>query len=208
VAKGIPAICDILVSTDDPAIAIVARNAGALAPWLRPADLATDTASSVDVCLHALKWYEEQHGGIDGLLLLQPTSPFRSKDVVLRGIELFRSQSQRAVIGVSPAKSHPMWCFEIKGGVMRPFVENVDFRLRSQDLPPAYVDNGAFYLIAPEALRRQRSFYSDTNQALIMDGLEEGIDIDTEQDWKLAESALGAQESPIPLHSTQYVPAD
>ena len=91
---------------------------------------------------------------------------------------------------------------------MRPFVENVDFRLRSQDLPPAYVDNGAFYLIAPEALRRQRSFYSDTNQALIMDGLEEGIDIDTEQDWKLAEAALGAQESPIPLHSTQYVPAD
>src|SRR5438093_3043672 len=77
VVRNIPEICDILVSTDDAATAEIARRAGAAVPWLRPAALATDTASSVDVCLHSLDWYEQAHGAVDGLLLLQPTSPFR-----------------------------------------------------------------------------------------------------------------------------------
>ena len=116
IAKDIGGIVDILVSTDDPKISEVAKNAGAMVPWLRPPELATDTASSVDVCLHALEWYEKENGKIDGLMLLQPTSPFRSRDTVLQGIELFRKQKRRPVIGVSTAKSHPMWCFEIENG--------------------------------------------------------------------------------------------
>ena len=73
VAKNIPDICDILVSTDDPAIAAVCTEAGAYVPWLRPAELSTDTASPVDVALHALDWYRAKKGSVDGLLLLQPT---------------------------------------------------------------------------------------------------------------------------------------
>jgi CMP-N-acetylneuraminic acid synthetase len=79
VAKGIPEICDILVSTNDLAILSVCKEAGALVPWLRPASLATDEASSIDVAIHALDWYESEKGAIDGVMLLQPTSPFRSK---------------------------------------------------------------------------------------------------------------------------------
>ena len=60
IAKDIAEVVDILVSTDDTEIAEIAKNAGALVPWLRPSELATDTASSVDVFLHALKWYEEK----------------------------------------------------------------------------------------------------------------------------------------------------
>jgi N-acylneuraminate cytidylyltransferase len=190
IAKGISEICDILVSTDDSAIAEVARNAGALVPWLRPAELATDTASSVDVCLHALDWYEGENAKVDGLLLLQPTSPFRSRDTVLRGIELFHADQGRPVIGVSPAASHPMWCFQIDGESMRPFIDDGGFHLRSQDLPLAYVVNGAFYLIAPEDLRKLRSFYCDDMVPLVIDKPEESIDIDTEWDWKMAEVIL------------------
>ena len=123
VAKDIVGIVDILVSTDDKNILEVAKNAGALAPWSRPPELATDTASSVDVCLHALEWYEKENGRIDGLMLLQPTSPFRSRKSVFQGIELFSSHQHRPVIGVSTAKSHPMWCFEIEKGIMRPFIK-------------------------------------------------------------------------------------
>ena len=79
VAKDIPEICDILVSTDDTAIASVCTEAGILVPWLRPVELATDTANLVDVVLHALGWYETEKGAVDGILLLQPTSPFRTK---------------------------------------------------------------------------------------------------------------------------------
>lgn len=65
VARGTPEICDILVTTDDPAIATVCAEAGALVPWLRPAELATDTASSVDAALHALDCYEAEKGVVD-----------------------------------------------------------------------------------------------------------------------------------------------
>ena len=189
VVKGAHKICDILVSTDDTDIAKVASNAGALVPWLRPLELATDTASSVDACLHSLDWYEGEKGKVDGLLLLQPTSPFRSLETLLLGIELFESHHYRPVVGVSPAKSHPMWCFQVEGETMRPFIDDKKSRyLRSQDLPPAYVVNGAFYLIAPRDLRKLRSFYNDNMIPLVIDAPEEGVDIDTEWDWKVAEA--------------------
>jgi CMP-N,N'-diacetyllegionaminic acid synthase len=198
VAKGIEAICDILVSTDDPATAAVARKAGALVPWLRPAHLASDTATSADVCLHALDWYEAARGKVDGLLLLQPTSPFRSRASVLRAIKLFEDNAYRSVLGVSPAASHPMWCFRLEGQTMRPFLDQSLLGSRSQDLPPAYVVNGALYLIAPEDLRRLHAFYDGDNTIpLVSDNPSESIDIDSEWDWQMAESVLLARAQPI-----------
>ena len=199
VVKGIPGICDILVSTDDSAISEVARNAGALVPWLRPAELATDTASSIDVCLHALNWYENENGKVDGLLLLQPTSPFRTRDTVLRGIELFRVHERRPVLGVSPAKSHPMWCLKVEGETMRPFMDGGGLNLRSQDLPPAYAVNGAFYLISPDDLRSHQSFYDDAVVPLVISSQDESLDIDTESDWKMAERLVGRDAASGPL---------
>lgn len=190
VARGISAICDILVSTDDAAIAEVARNAGALVPWLRPAELATDTASSAEVCLHALDWYEREKGKVDGLLLLQPTSPFRSSTTVQRGIEVFHQHGHRPVIGVSPARSHPMWCFELEGEKMRPCVDGGGLHLRSQELSPAFLVNGAFYLVAPEDLRKRRSFFSDDMVPLVIEDPQESMDIDTEWDWRMAEAVI------------------
>jgi len=190
-AQGIPEIVDIVVSTDDAGISDIARKAGASVPWLRPAALATDEASSVDVALHALDYYEGLHGPVDGLLLLQPTSPFRSREAVSRGLELFRVHAFRSVVGVSQASTHPLWCFRIDGASMKPFVERRQTDLRAQDLPPAYVLNGAFYLISPAELRASRSFCNEDTMPLIMDDPIEGVDIDTETDWQWAEYLLG-----------------
>lgn len=195
-AKAIPNICDILISTDDECIAAAARKAGAYVPWLRPLELATDTASSVDVSIHALDWYELHHGPVDGLLLLQPTSPFREILSVIRGMDYFEQHQRRPVIGVSPATSHPYWCFRIKGDVMEPFVTQIGQHLRSQDLPPAYVTNGAFYLISPKDLRIKRTFYAANSVPLVMAAPQEAIDIDTEWDWQLAEG-ICARLTPI-----------
>jgi len=195
VVKDIPEICDVLVSTDDPKTADIARDAGALVPWLRPAELATDTATSVDVGLHALDWYENEKGEVDGLLLLQPTSPFRSRATIQQGVEIYRDHQQRPVLGISPAKSHPMWCYSLGEGTMRPFVESKGKHMRSQDLPLAYVVNGAFYLIAPKDLRDNHSFYCENMMPLVIDDPGQSLDIDTEWDWMVAETVLKTLEN-------------
>lgn len=192
IAKDVPEICDILVSTDDPEIAAIAERAGALVPWLRPAALASDMATSADVALHALHWYESEHGEVDGLLLLQPTSPFRRRETILRGIRIFSQAGRQPVIGVSPARSHPMWCFRIEGEVLQPFLNQEGLNLRSQDLPAAYSVNGAFYLVSPPDLLSHRSFVTNNSRALVIDSPEESLDIDTEFDWRCAEAWLSA----------------
>ncbi|MBK7354710.1 MAG: acylneuraminate cytidylyltransferase family protein [Propionivibrio sp.] len=188
VCDGLSDICDILVSTDDPAIADVARNSGALVPWLRPAELATDAMTSKEVALHALRWYEDTHGAVDGLMLLQPTSPFRSRHTIQRGIDIFRKSQKRPVVGISAAAVHPMWCLKLVGDGMVPFVEGGGLHLRSQELPPAYAVNGALYLISPDDLRQRESFYSDDMVPLLIESTQEAIDIDTEFDWQVAEA--------------------
>ena len=187
IAQGIPEISEILVSTDDESIADVSRKAGALVPWLRPQELATNEASSVDVALHALNWYETEKSAVDGLLLLQPTSPFRSRNTVLNGISLFEKIGMLPVVGVSPTNAHPMWSFKIEHGELLSFVDNVGIQKRSQDLPPAYVVNGSFYLISPDDLRRNKSFFGARTIPLISDSEQEALDIDSEMDFTFAE---------------------
>ena len=188
VAKDIPEICDLLVSTDDPTIASICVAAGAYVPWLRPPNLATDTASSVDVALHALNWYEEEKGVVDGLLLLQPTSPFRTRSTVERGIALFIKYNLQSVLGVSPTHAHPMWTLRMQDDHLVPFMQGNGFETRSQDLPPAYVVNGSFYLIAPFELRARRSFIGSKAIPLLIKTQQESLDIDTEWDFRIAET--------------------
>lgn len=189
VAKDVPEICDILVSTDSPTIAAICTEAGAYVPWLRPEVLATDTSSSVDVALHALDWYEFEKGIVDGLLLLQPTSPFRTKKTVRRGIELFRENAQQPVLGVSPTHDHPMWTLKEDGEYLVPFMQEHGFGTRSQDLPPAFIVNGSFYLISSLELRARRSFLGEKTTPLFIETPQEALDIDTEWDFRIAELA-------------------
>jgi CMP-N,N'-diacetyllegionaminic acid synthase len=190
VAKSITSICDVLVSTDASDIALIAQKAGALVPWIRPEELSTDTATSVDVVLHALNWYEGIHGEVDGVILLQPTSPFRTADTIKSGIDLFFSQNRRPVVGLSRALSHPMWMLKIENDTATPFISIDGFRLRSQDLPPAYIVNGCFYMISPNDLRVRNSFFSDDIVPLLIESPKESIDIDTEFDFMVAQAFI------------------
>lgn len=194
VVKDVVDIVEVLISTDDEAIADIGKKAGASIPWLRPAALAADDSSSVDVALHALNWYEATYGAVDGLLLLQPTSPFRQTDTIFRGIDLFKSSNLQAVVGVSPVRDHPLWTLKLESGRLVPYVSQHGLNLRSQDLPPAYCVNGAFYLIAPKQLRETRLFGGTNAIPLLMDSPRESLDIDTEWDWLIAQCAASSVE--------------
>lgn len=182
---------DILVSTDDSAIAEVARQHGASIPWLRPAELASDTASSVDMAIHALDAYEMENGTIDGLLLLQPTSPFRSADTIREAVAMFtEGRARHPVVSVSPASTHPAWCFRATDKSMEPFLGWETIGQRSQDLEPAWMLNGAIYLISPIRLRAERTFFTRDVRPLLMDKPGETIDVDTPNDFKFCEAYL------------------
>lgn len=192
-AIGIPEICDILVSTDDPEIAATAKMAGAKVPWLRPPHLSTDFATSVNVAIHALDWYEKEFDCVDGLLLLQPTSPFRTKLTIQNGINLFEKFNKAPVIGVSPSKSHPQWAFKQQGEYIIPFMENHKIEVRPQELTPSFSPNGLLYLVAPEYLRRERSFSGTSVIPCHVTSMKEAIDIDSNWDFEFAKCMLSQE---------------
>lgn len=182
---------DVLVSTDDSAIAEVARQHGASVPWIRPKEFSTDTASSVDMAIHAIDAYEMENSPIDGLLLLQPTSPFRSVDSIRKAVALFtEGQACYPIVSVSPASSHPAWCFRATNMGIEPFLGWAALEHRSQDLEPAWMLNGSIYLISPVRLRTDRTFLTKDVRPLVIDKPGEVIDVDTPNDFKLCELFL------------------
>lgn len=188
--------CDVLLSTDDEEIASIGRKAGALVPWLRPDELASDTATSGEVLHHALKWYEAERGTVDAVILLQPTSPLRRNDSLVNALQLFLNQpktdDRRNVVSVSPSSSPPEWIFHINpvNGALHPIIGWSEINKRSQDLQTAYQLNGSIYIVSSQVVRDRLPLISPGSLGIIMDGVEEAIDIDTEDDWRFAESFL------------------
>lgn len=194
---------DVLVSTDDEEIAQVSRDFGALVPWLRPAELATDTARSADVLRHALAWYESQHGPVEAVVLLQPTSPFRSKASIQAAVAQYLAEPiRKTLVSVSPAAVHPAWCFTLDDTKMTPLTGWEPLQRRSQDLTPAYALNGSIYIIPPSDLRADRPLLSPDARAFVMNQPDEAHDIDTETDWRvaalIAESMTAIAPTPTP----------
>jgi CMP-N-acetylneuraminic acid synthetase len=180
---------NVVVSTDSEEIANASRLAGIEVPDLRPAALATDTASSADVVLDVLA-REQQSGRSYGLVaLLQPTSPVREPSRWLRAFERIEQGDCDAVIGVAHARSHPFHVFHWEeGAVLRPFSDPQGLRLRSQELPDAVYVCGNMYLIRPTTLEQQRGFFPARTCGILCDQPYEAIDIDTEADWVAGEA--------------------
>jgi CMP-N-acetylneuraminic acid synthetase len=177
----------VVVSTDSEEIAKASRSAGVEVPYLRPAALSTDTASSAEVVLDVLA--RERQNNFDLVALLQPTSPVREPARWQEAFAHLEFGECDAVIGVAPARTHPFHVFHREeGGVLRPFADPQGVRLRSQDLPPAVQVAGNMYLIRSAVLEQQRSFFPTRTVGVLCDQPCEAFDIDTETDWVTAEA--------------------
>lgn len=178
----------VVVSTEDEEIAEVARRHGAQVPFLRPTALAQDNSPGIDPVLHALDALP-QHTSV---LLLQPTSPLRRTDDIDRCLQLARQQGLKSVVSVVEADSHPFWTYRLtEDAALRRFVEAAPVA-RRQDLPPAYVLNGALYYADAAWLRQSRTLVDADTRALVM-AREHSVDIDTPLDWRFAELLLKEQ---------------
>jgi CMP-N-acetylneuraminic acid synthetase len=181
-------VARVLVSTDDPEIAEEGRRAGGEVPGLRPEALAGDSARTLDVVLHVL---DAADAHPDALLLLQPTSPFRSSDDVRRALALLSERGDAdAVVSVTPFdEPHPHKVKRIERGWLRPFLPGATSEAPRQELPAAYRLNGAIYLVRAAAMRRERTLLPAATLALLMPA-ERSLNIDHPWDVVLAEALL------------------
>lgn len=187
--RPVSVVCDCLVSTDSKEIADVCRKAGALVPWLRPRELASDESTSVDAALHAIDWYEPTYGAVDGLMLLQPTSPFRRTVTIERAIELFSCSRGRSVIGVTPVGGRSLEATSVYD--LDSCERKLAFASESSLELSSYAVNGAMYIVDPKYLRRTKQFKGEDACLLVMNDLVESLDIDTFSDFRAAEYFAG-----------------
>ena len=152
VARAITSDDNICVSTDDQKIIDVVEEYGLHVPFVRPAELASDTASTNDVLLHAIQYYEEKGKKIDKLLLLQPTSPLRTIDQVKEAIGMYHSGIDM-VVSVTKSHAPAVLCSDNTEGYVN-LVYNKHAGGR-QSLPTFYEFNGAIYVINVEALKNK-----------------------------------------------------
>jgi len=175
----------VIVSTEDQEIAEISKRYGAEVID-RPKELARDDSPTIDAVLHALGLLEEGGYMPDVVVLLQPTSPLRNAEDIDNAIELFLSRECDSVVSVCEFKHSPYWSFKIENGYLKPIFGENYIKMRRQDLPKAYIPNGAIYVSTPETLRKYKSFYCPKTVPYIMP-LERSIDIDNEIDFILAE---------------------
>jgi N-acylneuraminate cytidylyltransferase/CMP-N,N'-diacetyllegionaminic acid synthase len=181
----------VIVSTDSPEIADVARRYGAEVPFMRPAHLAQDDTPGIAPVLHAAQWLADNEGyQPDMIMLLQPTSPLRIPEDIDRAIELIREKGADAIVSVTPVEAHPYWMKQIDGaGRMTDFIKLDQPIERRQDLPELYTVNGAIYVARYEVLMQQKTFDTDNTFSLVMPP-ERSLDIDTPWDLCLADLIL------------------
>ncbi|NNL66928.1 MAG: acylneuraminate cytidylyltransferase family protein [Myxococcales bacterium] len=178
-----------VVSTDHDEIARVAEAAGLAAPFRRPEALSGDRIGDADVLLHALEESERSDGcRYDLVVMLQPTSPLRTADQVVRTIETLVSGGWDSVWTVSEtdSKGHPLkqLCVE-GGGALRLYDPEGSRIIARQQLSPVYHRNGVAYAMTRECLTEQRSIQGRKCGAVILEG--ELVSIDTPWDLELAE---------------------
>lgn len=181
---------DVVVTTDSDKIRSVAMEAGANAPFLRPSELATDTAGSREVMLHAVDYFGKEGKDYDTIVLLQPTSPLRDPEDIRRAIQLYESSDADMVVSVREAKTNPYYnAFETDSeGYLK--ISKGDGRLtRRQDAPSVWEFSGAIYVIRVSSLRKENLSRFKKIKPLPT-AKETAVDIDDEIDFLICEELL------------------
>ena len=187
-AKGVFHDEFICVSTDDFEIKSVVEQLGLKVPFLRPNELASDTAGTYEVLLHAISYYESKGYFPDTLILLQPTSPFRTSAHIKEALKLYH-ESIDMVVSVKETKANPYYILfeEDSNGYLKKTKE-ANFT-RRQDCPKVWEYNGAIYIINVKALKASAISQFTKVCKFEMDETS-SHDIDTLLDWRIAEIIL------------------
>ncbi|MDD2970552.1 MAG: pseudaminic acid cytidylyltransferase [Lachnospiraceae bacterium] len=176
---------EVMVSTEDEEIAQIARKAGAVVPFYRTEKTANDYATTADVVQEVLETYEQQGKHFDYACCIYPTAPFITSDRLTEGMELLEKNCADTAMPVVQFSFPPQRCVVKSGAYITPKWPEC-MPMRSQDLEPYYHDAGQFYWLAVRAFMEQKKIVMEKTVPIILSEMEVQ-DIDTEEDWAMAE---------------------
>ncbi|MFK2820697.1 acylneuraminate cytidylyltransferase family protein [Flavobacteriaceae sp. LMIT009] len=188
-AKGSHLLDRVIFSSEDEKLIELAKTLGVEVPFVRPSELATDMASSLDVVKHAVKELSRKGEKYDTVCLLQVTNPFRTLTFIDEAISKFvnsRADSLISVLEVSH-EYNPHWVFKTNEDQnLELATKDEQIIKRRQDLPKAYYRDGSIYITKTEVILNQNSLFGDSIHYILSDKSRH-VNIDTEEDWKRAE---------------------
>ncbi|HEY7514381.1 MAG TPA: acylneuraminate cytidylyltransferase family protein [Vicinamibacteria bacterium] len=207
-ARASRSISRVVVSTDDPEIAEVARGEGAEVPFLRPAELARDETPDLPVFQHALRWLEEHERYRPELVVhLRPTSPLRQPETIDHAVELMRSHPEAdSLKSVSLASQTPFKMWTVGEGYLQPLLTlpgaAEPYNLPRQALPRVVWQNGYVDVLRPRVLLEQGLMHG--RRILAFEVGDDHIDIDDEESLERAERALSRRAPAPPLAAPRF----
>lgn len=176
---------EVMVSTDDPEIADVARHYGASVPFLRQPQTATDVATTADVLTEVLNQYAGQRTSFRHACCLYPTAPFVTADLLKEAFSLLTETPFDTVYPIQPFSFPVQRAVVLRNGRVQ-WLQPEHALTRSQDLEPAYHDAGQFYFFDVAAFQANKHLITNNSGGLIIPEMA-AHDIDTEADWQVAE---------------------
>ncbi|OMH30016.1 cytidylyltransferase domain-containing protein [Motiliproteus sp. MSK22-1] len=188
-ALGSACVDRTFVSSDDQEILTVSRQCGAEVIE-RPSELARDDSTSDSVIKHALEYLAEQKVGVDYLVLLQPTSPQRNAEDIDAAFTLLNSSKRYNLISVFEPEHHPLKAYLLNDdGCLHGIVSDRSSFRRRQDLPRAYMPNGAIYIFTAKAFRQNNGIPLEYAIPYVM-SIRRSVDVDTPQDLEIIRSLM------------------
>ncbi len=176
----------ICISTDSDSIIETVENLGLNVSFKRPAYLATDKAGSFGVIKHALEFYLDLGQNIDKVVLLQPTSPFRSTKDISKAIEACSTGVDMAMT-VKETNANPYYILyeeDEKGWLQKSKKHDA---VRRQDVPTVFEANGAVYVMQSDSILKANSFADFKHLKKVVMPEERSLDLDNMLDWEFAE---------------------
>lgn len=175
----------ICVTTDNEEIINMVEKNGLKVPFIRPPELATDHIGSHEVLLHAIHFYESKGESVETVILLQPTSPFRTSKQVRMALSKYTSEVD-AVVSVKETSSNPYYVLFEESSLGFLEQSKKSTYTRRQDCPKVWELNGAIYIMDAVKLKDKKLSSFDRIIKFEMDELS-SIDIDSKLDWEFAE---------------------
>ena len=178
---------NIIVSTDDQKILKnVKKKYKSFIPLTRSHHLSKDSTNSHEVLIEVYKWYKKNYSKVDGIFLLQPTSPFRKLSTIKKMINIYKkNKRKRSIVSVNKVKDHPDWMFEIRKNKLIRFDKKKPIKM-SQYLKELYIVNGLGYLLVPKDLLINKTTIPQNSIPSVCNSEIESLDIDTIEDLNIA----------------------